>query len=400
MSNKEKILMHKDIAVCSVSFDSRFHLSHINEIYDISEMPLGYKNMDDGSFNDSFLSSWWKNNEIPTERHSVRVGLECLGINSVEELHWLGRGVSLNNHYWLKSSEETINWKDINFWDNPFSDEIGEALFNHKKKHTNEFLNSPDPALNGVLKKRWIYRKGDYYLEKGGSGFLAQEVYNEYLISRIFLDAGVIPVIYDLSDHNTCLCKAFTSNEIEFIPYAQIFESIPRLSTTAYPGENELEYFYRTLDYYNVSYEKSYIDTMLAVDYITANTDRHYNNIGLLKDSKGVLSLAPIYDNGSSLWNLTLTDTIDYESDSIMARPFGSKDSISSWDKQVHMIQNVPNINEEALRNTLDDFKNIAKTNSDFSIRRIDLICEGILYRYEKIKKLIKKKDISKNKVL
>ena len=64
------------------------------------------------------------------------------------------------------------------------------------------------------------------------------------------------------------------------------------------------------------------------------------------------------------------------------------------------MIQNVPNINEEALRNTLDDFKNIAKTNSDFSIRRIDLICEGILYRYEKIKKLIKKKDISKNKVL
>lgn len=387
MIDNEKILMHRDKEVCSVSFDHKYHLSVINEIYDYSEMPLGYKNKEDGTYNDDFLSSWWKNNEIPTERDSVRSGLECLGIESVEELHWLGRGLSLNNHYWLKSPNERITWKEVNFWDNPFSDEIGEALFNHKRKYTDEFRNSPDATLNGLLKKRWIYRNNDYYLEKSGSGVLCQEVYNEWLISRIFSLTAVNSIIYDLSNEEgtTCICKAFTSAEYELIPHSQIFDTIKRI---AYPGENELEFFYRTLDYYNVSYSRDMIDTMLAIDYITVNEDRHYNNIGLLLNLKGNLTLAPVYDNGNSLWFRSKTDQIDINDDTRPCRPFVNKSTFGYWDKQVKLIENCPVIDEKALDDVLKEFKEIASANNDFIPKRIDIICEGIKFRYNKLRSI------------
>ncbi len=396
MANKEKILMHKDIEVCSLSFNQTYHLSEINEIYNYSEMPLGYRDKENGEFDVSFIASWWKNNEIPTERDSVRLGLECLGINSVEELHWLGRGVSLNNHYWLKDPGEQVTWKEVNFWDNPFSDEIGEALFNHKKKHTQEYRNSPDAALNGLLKKRWIYRDNNYYLEKSGTGMVKQEVYNEWLISRLFSLTAIRPVVYDFNNENvlSCLCKAFTSSDLEYIPHSQIFNTVDR---KAYPPESELEYYYRTLDHYNVSYSREQINTMLAIDYITVNEDRHYNNMGLLMDHNRNLSLAPIFDNGNSLWYTLRTDEINIDDDVRPARPFCDKTSMGYWSRQLKYIEECPNIDEKALDELLKEFSSIASRNSDFIPKRIELICEGIKYRYNKLQSLILEKNKSRS---
>ena len=62
-------------------------------------------------------------------------------------------------------------------------------------------------------------------------------------------------------------------------------------------------------NYENIEFEKlcrntgcgdSLID-MLAFDLIIMNEDRHNNNIGFLMDDDGIITLAPIYDNGYSL---------------------------------------------------------------------------------------------------
>ena len=54
---------------------------------------------------------------------------------------------------------------------------------------------------------------------------------------------------------------------------------------------------------------------MLATDYILANTDRHLGNFGFLRDSETLewKGLAPIYDSGTSLWQMTLTRSISAE---------------------------------------------------------------------------------------
>ena len=386
----KKVLMHEDEEVCVLSFDERYNLVDIDSIINPNIMPLGYHSKDDGSDNISFIKSWWKNNEIPTERDSVRLGLECLGIDSVEELHLLGRGLSLGNHFWLKDEDEDISWSDVNFWENPFSDDVGEALFNHKKRNSDMIPYSPDVSLNGLLKKRWIYRRDGYYLEKGGSGILKQEVYNEWLISRIFELSGIPAIHYDIVETEgvRSVCPAFTSEKKEFIPYSQIFESIPRI---AYPGESELEYFYRTLDHYEVDYSREQINTMLAVDYITVNTDRHYNNIGILLDSDGSKRLAPIFDNGTSLWCLSSTDDIDIDDDIIMARPFCDKTTIGYWSRQIKLITHMPDIDRDRLIALLESFKELASMNSDFSEKRVNIIAKGILHRYDKLSEIIKK---------
>ncbi|MDR3154072.1 MAG: hypothetical protein LBW85_07355 [Deltaproteobacteria bacterium] len=44
---------------------------------------------------------------------------------------------------------------------------------------------------------------------------------------------------------------------------------------------------------------------MLAVDYLIANTDRHLNNFGALRNAGTLdwIGFAPVYDSGSSLWH-------------------------------------------------------------------------------------------------
>ena len=44
---------------------------------------------------------------------------------------------------------------------------------------------------------------------------------------------------------------------------------------------------------------------MILLDYIIGNTDRHWNNFGIIRDSNTGkwLKPIPIYDNGYSMWN-------------------------------------------------------------------------------------------------
>ena len=62
---------------------------------------------------------------------------------------------------------------------------------------------------------------------------------------------------------------------------------------------------------------------MLAADYILANTDRHLGNFGFLRDSETLdwKGLAPIYDSGTSLWQMTLTRAISADA-MVPAKPF------------------------------------------------------------------------------
>ena len=45
-------------------------------------------------------------------------------------------------------------------------------------------------------------------------------------------------------------------------------------------------------------------DDWLVIDYLMRNTDRHYNNFGLIRDVETLaVRPAPIYDTGASLWS-------------------------------------------------------------------------------------------------
>ena len=72
-----------------------------------------------------------------------------------------------------------------------------------------------------------------------------------------------------------------------------------------------------------ISDARKKVCNMLAADYILANTDRHLGNFGFLRDSETLewKGLAPIYDSGTSLWQMTLTHAINAEA-MVPAKPF------------------------------------------------------------------------------
>ena len=391
----EKILKWKNENVCKFNMTDYGYLIDIPKLYNRELLPLGVKM--EGEIVDSlWMSAWWKNNSIPAERDSIRLGLECVGVTSEDELKLLCRGLSLTNNYWLCDPNETLRWEEINFWDNGFSDEVGRALFSHRPLHKNVNFKSPDASLNGMLKKTWVDKEGEFYLAKGGSGSACQEVFNEKIASDLLKLAAAEHVEYQLGmcdNKICCLAKCMTDRDTELIHASQIFESIPR---KGYPDhENELDYFKRTLEYYDIRYDSEQLDKMLCIDYMIANTDRHYNNIGILENKNtGERKLSPIFDNGTSLWCQTPAKHIQSRDDSIMARPFCNKTTFGSWQEQVCFIHSYPEMDSQLVKSAIVQFGKDMKMHSDISTERIEALTTGLAERIAGLQEILKEKGI------
>lgn len=61
---------------------------------------------------------------------------------------------------------------------------------------------------------------------------------------------------------------------------------------------------------------------MLAFDFIINNNDRHYGNFGFIRDVESLkyISMAPLFDNGNSLWYNIPTEHISLRNDT--SKPF------------------------------------------------------------------------------
>ena len=382
------LLMKKDDIVADITI-AYGNIISVNKVFRSDLLPVGVEAEN--------INEWWKNNAIPAERDSIRLGLECIGVKSQEELKTIGRGLSLLNQYWIKEAEEGITWSEINYWDNQFSEEIGIALFNHKPVHSplNKIGYSPDNGINGVLKKKWIILNGEYYLQKGGTGLNKEEVFNEILASDLMNKANISNADYSLyidDGEVSCISKCFTDENTELIPLVQIIESVPR---KAYPAPSEYEHLCDVLEFYRVPDYKSYLNHVLCIDYILAGTDRHYNNLALLFDTRSqTFTFSPVYDSGNCLWNGTRTQSIDVLDDGILARPICNKNTFGTWEKQKTYITEYIPLKYEDLMQGLKTYAEMALKYSELSRERIDLIVNGVIRRAHGLQKYLLSQNV------
>lgn len=101
-------------------------------------------------------------------------------------------GLSLSDQYWIKPDGNDLSWDDINFFNHPFSDDIGDVLFGAPKKANVLDFSSPDNTSDGFLKKRWKIIDGKRCLIKGGSNPFCQQLFNEVITTKI-MERLVIP---------------------------------------------------------------------------------------------------------------------------------------------------------------------------------------------------------------
>lgn len=73
---------------------------------------------------------------------------------------------------------------------------------------------------------------------------------------------------------------------------------------------------------------EGYLSQILTLDMLTLNTDRHFNNLGIIVDSqKNVCRSAPVFDNGNALlsdWERFSEDSIEENIEKVVGQPFAA----------------------------------------------------------------------------
>ena len=379
-------LMNKDKKIFDFVYDSEEHfIVSFDRNYPDNEKyaPLGL--IENNKLNKSKFNKWWKNRQIPPSRKGLKEVLHNSDIYMQDNFDLLDSkaySLSLSDQYWVKSIGDDISWKDINFFDNDFSEDIGKILFNGGKTPLNLNLNTPDMTSNGNYEKRWKIINDDRYLLKAGSKIYNQEPFNELIATKLYErilneDEYVeYDIIYD-NDRAISKCKNFITKDTELIPAWKINEYFDYKD-----NENKYEHYIRSLNILGIKNAEILINKMIVCDYIIANKDRHFNNFGVIRNVNTLefIGIAPIYDNGCSLW---------YDENDMYVGEFFLTKSFEEYEnKQLSLVKNLNFLDFNKLEDFSNEVRNILSLNKLLSKERIDKIVNQIEYRINYLKEL------------
>ena len=294
-------LMHKRIQVAELELDDATgFIQKIGTVYAPEHLPVGIP-IRKGVTDRAALNEWWTDRSIPASRSGVREALQTLEITSTIMLLVRCWGLSLSDQYWICPEGSDLTWDSINFFENDFSDDIGDVLFGAEKKADGLDFSSPDNTSDGNLKKRWKIINGKRCLVKGGSNPFRQQPFNEVIASEIMERLGIPHVPYTVTWSKGApysVCEDFITENTELIPAWRILKTQKKDNSTSV-----YRHFINCCEALGIKDAVPYLDRMIVLDYIIANEDRHLNNFGVIRNAETLewLGFAPIYDSGSSL---------------------------------------------------------------------------------------------------
>ena len=100
------------------------------------------------------LNAWWRGRAIPASRQGIRRALDELGVATAQNLVAKCLGLSLSDQYWIRPAGSALRWSEVNFFEHPFADDVGNILFGRDSSGDPANLMSPDNTTDGWLKKK------------------------------------------------------------------------------------------------------------------------------------------------------------------------------------------------------------------------------------------------------
>ena len=303
----EYYLMHKDIIVgaMEIGMDGAIHNLRRNESA-ADHFPIG------GRMNDMKFHGWWRDRAIPKTRHGAKNALQKLGYASTDNALVDNLALSLSDCYWIQPRGAGLYWKDVNLFANDFVDTFGEITIN--KDHEVDLRRKTRfdcAASQGELQKKWcIDEEGRRYLVKGNYGDSFQQSLNELFATELHRKQGYLkytsyyPVRLEIDGGREglgCLCYNYCNEEAESISAWELLQTvrIKQNESWYYPLKSvclEMGMSEKTFD--------DFMDYEILTDYLISNTDRHMNNIAVMRnpDTLELLGFAPIFDSGNSMF--------------------------------------------------------------------------------------------------
>lgn len=320
----------------------------------------------------SSFEAFLKGRRIPDTRQDKERLLDRLGGKSLYELSLAYYGLSLSDQYWVKQKGDTAVWKDINFFQNEFSEDMGLFMFG-ENNNSSFSLKTPNNTSEGWLKKAWMIEDGRRVLVKGSSEPYFQEAYNEKIAYEIAKELGINHIKYEVKNigGKPCsVCENFINENTELVPVSSIIKNGQK------PNHMSMyEFVISELEKLGIMDSRNRINEMLYLDYVIFNEDRHFNNFGFIRNVKSlkVQGMAPIYDSGTSLFYNTLDSAI-LSSDPDM-KPFYKKRQ-----RQYNLIKNSIDINVDVDKIQKIIIKNLSGSDylEKFAPNRKNIIAEKV----------------------
>ncbi len=300
------VLKHEDMDVAMVQIDRLTgKIEYILDIYLPEELPVGV------SEEVRSIAAWWASRAIPDSRRGIQQVLHYLGEETNLSLMLSAYGLSLTDHYWMQPIGEELYWKDINFYENDFSDELGDLLTDTGRidMESNISKFSPASSVNGEMKKKWVIMDDIRYLMKVNVNDYGQQSVNELIASRMherlgwknYVSYRLDKVLIDGKEYPCSLNPLFTSTEHEFVSAYQLIKEYKAPNTVS-----NYEAIINRAVYYGIEEEtvRRQLEYTIITDFILSNTDRHFNNFGFLYSpaKHKLAAMAPVFDTGNALF--------------------------------------------------------------------------------------------------
>ena len=314
---REYFLMHKDIPVCLMEISEGGILGAYrkNEAA-LAHFPIG------GQMNEMKFHEWWRDRAIPKTRHGAKSALQRLGYASTNSALVDNLALSLSDCYWIKPRGEEFTWADVNLFTNDFVDNFGELTLNTEKTlELRQKTKFNCAASQGELQKKWcVDHLERRYMVKGNYGESYQQSINELFATELhrkqeFQNYTVYtPAMLSVEggiEGLGCLSYDFCSENLECISAWELLQSIKL-------RQNESFYYPLKRVCLNLGIKEEdfdlFMDYEIMTDYLLSNTDRHMNNISVMRnpDTLEILGFAPIYDSGNSMFYNVPYEQLDH----------------------------------------------------------------------------------------
>jgi hypothetical protein len=308
-------LNHREIPVAVLELASGLGKTIVKNIVsapNIERLPLGVLTHGSSEIDPIRIGNWIDERSIPKERSGLERIIERLGLPYPNQLLLDSLSLSLYDQYWMRPAGSEIAWRDVNFFQNEFSSDLGDALLGDVEDIEGRTFVSPDASSSGFLPKRWIIRDGKRILMKGGKFPYFQEPQNERVASRVMKLLGIERARYDLEfirGKAYSLCETFVDSETDFVSayyIADMFHNMP------FDGSKAFDLFLGRCEEKGIRGAREAMDRIFVSDFILFNTDRHFNNFGAIRDAVTLewKGFSPIFDTGNCLWNEHATEII------------------------------------------------------------------------------------------
>ena len=373
------ILMNKKTPVVELELDDdTAAILKVVKNYELDFLPIGI-DVKTGIPNKKELNEWWFGRSIPASRSGIAAALERMGLQHSEQMLPGCYGLSLSDQYWMKPVDSELQWETINFFENDFSDDVGNILFDQPTPQDIDLM-SPCNTSDGWLKKKWKIIDTKRCLIKAGSNPFMQEPINEAFGTRLHQRLGCNNFVsYKVRVEDGVpysVCENFINVNTELVSAVNINRSIKKSSQiTSY------EHFLSACDRLGIPGMREFLDYMLVFDYLMANTDRHFGNLGAIRNVETLewAGPAPIFDSGTSLWHDKLTRAIN------PLEEMGTKPFYSSVSRQMKLVSDFSWIPFEELRHLKDDIREIFVPTAFIDEERIEMLAEAVTGRAEEL---------------